>query len=600
MKTIVQKYGGSSLATPQHLAAVAERIAKARRGRKLAVVVSAMGDVTDELLALARDIHPDAAGGALDALLAAGEQISAAGLCLALEKIGVKARFHSGLQLPIRTDGVYNDARIEGIDATRIRKDFQERRVAVVTGYQGVDENGDINTLGRGGSDASAVALAVALNADECQIYTDVDGVCTADPRIVDKSRTLKNVEFDEMLELAGQGAQVLQTRSVELAEAFSMPLRVLHSAGDGPGTLISCREASPTPARSAELTSKTTLTRIEYQSDEAELSLFGVKDTPGSAARVLATLGAAGLNVDVIVQSATQDSRANLSFTVARRDWKRARAAIEDCAAALGARLSDADEADIAKLSVVMIRRGGRSRAMVAGQMFKALADANVNIRTISASETKIAVIVAKRSAARARQALQRAFANGAKAPTRELRANAAAPRRAAITGIAYRRDEAKLTITDVPNRPGVAARALEILSREGLEIDVIAQNVAANGDTRLAFTVAREDLKRARGAARRAAKAIGAARVQVADNVAKVSVVGRGMRHKPGVASRMFETLARNNVNLDMICTSEIKIAVIIKQDFLELAVRALHAAFGLGDEAAPDRSGRPESLN
>lgn len=575
MKKIVQKYGGTSLASAEHLAAAARRIAAERRGRRLAVVVSAMGADTDRLLELANQVRPDADGPALDALLAAGEQISAAALCLALENIGVAARCHNALQLPIKSDGVYNDASIRDIDTRRIHEDWEAKRIAVVTGYQGVDDDKNLNTLGRGGSDASAVALAAALGADECQIYTDVDGVCTADPRIVDKARVLKSVDFEEMLELAGQGARVLQTRCVELAGACAMPLRVRRSDGDGDGTLISYPQPRA-PKRAAA-----TATSIEHQDDEAEVSLFGIDDAPGSAARVLKALGDAKLNVDVIVQSTTLDGRASLSFTVARRDLKKARALIGEIAQASNARLSADDDAGVAKLAVVS--RGGRSRAATAGRMFKALADADVNIRMISTSETRIAAVVEKGAAAKAHKALRDAF-NAKLEPPPKAASAASAP----ITGIAYRADEAKLTIIGVPDRPGVAARALEMLSDDGLEVDMIAQSVAANGDTQLSFTVARDDLKAALAAAKRAVKAIGAGRVLPADkNVAKVSVVGRGMRERPGVAGRMFEALAQDGVNLDMICTSEIKIAVIIKRDFLELAVRSLHDAFNLDAE-------------
>lgn len=581
MKKIVQKYGGTSLASAEHLAAAARRIAAERRGRRLAVVVSAMGADTDRLLNLANQVRPDADGPALDALLAAGEQISAAALCLALENIGVAARCHNALQLPIESDGVYNDASIRDIDTRRIHEDWEAKRIAVVTGYQGVDDDKNLNTLGRGGSDASAVALAAALGADECQIYTDVDGVCTADPRIVDKARVLKSVDFEEMLELAGQGARVLQTRCVELAGACAMPLRVRRSDGDGDGTLISYRQPR-TPKRAAtSIAISAAATSIEHQDDEAEVSLFGIDDAPGSAARVLKALGGKKLNVDVIVQSTTLDGRASLSFTVARRDLKKARREIGEIARALNARLSADDDAGVAKLAVVS--RGGRSRALTAGRMFKALADADVNIRMISTSETRIAAVVEKGAAAKARKALRDAF-NAKLEPPPKAASAASAP----ITGIAYRADEAKLTIIGVPDRPGVAARALEMLSDDGLEVDMIAQSVAANGDTQLSFTVARDDLKAAQAAAKRAVKAIGTGHVLPADkNVAKVSVVGRGMRERPGVAGRMFEALAQARVNLDMICTSEIKIAVIIKRDFLELAVRSLHDAFELDAE-------------
>ena len=384
MALIVQKYGGTSVGTPERIQAVAERVKRFRaRGDGVVVVVSAMSGVTDSLIKLARSVHGEPPARELDVLLATGEQQTIALLAMALEKIGCPARSYTGQQVHILTDNAYGKARIMNIDETRIREDLNKGHVVVVAGFQGVDEQGNITTLGRGGSDTTGVALAAALKADECQIYTDVDGVYTTDPRIVPQARRLDRITFEEMLELASLGSKVLQIRSVEFAGKYRVPLRVLSSFGEGPGTLITYEENE----MEAPL-----ISGIAFNRDEAKLTIRGVPDKPGIAALILGEIGKSNINVDMIVQNVGADGTTDFTFTVHRGDYKKAMDVLQRVARELKAREITGDD-KIVKISVVGV--GMRSHAGIASQMFKALADEGINIQMISTSEIKISVVV-------------------------------------------------------------------------------------------------------------------------------------------------------------------------------------------------------------
>ncbi len=384
MALIVQKYGGTSVGTPERIQAVAERVKRFRdRGDDVVVVVSAMSGVTDSLIKLARSVHTDPPARELDVLLATGEQQTIALLAMALEKIGCPARSYTGQQVHILTDNAYGKARIMNIDETRIRADLNRGHVVVVAGFQGVDGQGNITTLGRGGSDTTGVALAAALKADECQIYTDVDGVYTTDPRIVPQARRLDRITFEEMLEMASLGSKVLQIRSVEFAGKYRVPLRVLSSFGEGPGTLITYEENE----MEAPL-----ISGIAFNRDEAKLTIRGVPDKPGIAALILGEIGKANINVDMIVQNVGADGTTDFTFTVHRGDYKKAMEILKRVAQELKAREVSGDDKTV-KISVVGV--GMRSHAGIASQMFKALADEGINIQMISTSEIKISVVV-------------------------------------------------------------------------------------------------------------------------------------------------------------------------------------------------------------
>jgi len=384
MALLVQKYGGTSVGNPERINAVADKVARMRKsGHDLVVVVSAMSGETDRLINLAKSINADPPPRELDVLLATGEQTTIALLSMALEKLGCPARSYTGYQVHIRTDSAFGKARIMQIDEKRIHEDLKKGRVVVVAGFQGVDEDGNITTLGRGGSDTTGVALAAALKADECQIYSDVDGVYTTDPRIVSEARRLDRITFEEMLEMASLGSKVLQLRSVEFAGKYRVPLRVLSSFQEGPGTLITYEENE----MEAPL-----ISGIAFNRDEAKLTIRGVPDKPGIAAHILGEIGKANINVDMIVQNVAADETTDFTFTVHRGEYQKSFEILERVAQTLKAREVTGDD-KIVKISVVGV--GMRSHSGIASEMFKALAKEGINIQMISTSEIKISVVV-------------------------------------------------------------------------------------------------------------------------------------------------------------------------------------------------------------
>ncbi len=385
MALIVQKYGGTSVGAVERIQAVAERVKRWReQGHQIVVVVSAMSGETDRLIGLAKQIQERPEPRELDVLMSTGEQVTIALLSMALAAKGCPARSYTGAQVHILTDSAHNKARIRDIDAARVRADLDAGRVVVVAGFQGVDEQGDITTLGRGGSDTSAVAIAAALKADECQIYTDVDGVYTTDPRVEPKARKLSRITFEEMLEMASLGSKVLQIRSVEFAGKYKVPLRVLSSFGEGEGTLITFEEEAVEDAK---------ISGIAFSRDEAKLTVLGVPDQPGVAYQILGPIADANIEVDMIIQNiAAQEALTDFTFTVHRNDYARALEILQGIAQTLGARQVLGDT-QIVKVSLVGV--GMRSHAGIASQMFASLAKEGINIRMISTSEIKISVVI-------------------------------------------------------------------------------------------------------------------------------------------------------------------------------------------------------------
>jgi len=403
MALIVQKYGGTSVGTPERMRSVARRVANFRaQGHRVVVVVSAMSGETNRLIALARAVAPSPRTRELDVVVSTGEQVSIGLLCMALDDLGVPARSYTGAQVRILTDSTHTRARILDIDAAPIRKDLDAGGVVVVAGFQGVDAHGNITTLGRGGSDTTAVALAAALEADECQIYTDVDGVYTADPRIVPEARKLDAVRFEEMLELASLGSKVLQIRAVEFAAKYKVKLRVLSSFEEDPGegTFITVEESSNME--------RPVISGIAFVRDEAKLTLTGVPDRPGIAYQILGPIADAGIDVGMIIQNAPRDGSTDLSFTVARADLARAVKVLEGVQAHVGARSIESDDT-MCKVSVVGV--GMRSHPGVAAKMFRTLAEEGINIQMITTSEIRISVAIEEKHLERAVRALHKAY---------------------------------------------------------------------------------------------------------------------------------------------------------------------------------------------
>lgn len=404
MALIVQKFGGTSVGTVEKIEAVADKIIGFReRGDDIVVVVSAMSGETNRLTALAKEVMDYPTPREMDVLLSTGEQVTIALLSMALEKRGFGARSFTGGQVKILTNDTHTKARIREIDGTRIHAQLEQGNVVVVAGFQGSDEHGNITTLGRGGSDTTAVALAAALEADECQIYTDVKGVYTTDPRVVEDAKLLSSITFEEMLELASLGAKVLQIRAVEFAGKYKVPLRVLSSFEEGPGTLISLE--------GDEKMEDPTIAGIAFERDEAKLTIAGVPDVPGVAYQVIGPVSAAGIEVDVIVQNAAEDGTNDITFTVKRGECDSAKKILDDLKASLKAREVLVDR-KVGKVSVVGV--GMRSHAGIASKTFKALADEGINIQIITTSEIKISVVIEEKYLELAVRSLHSAFELG------------------------------------------------------------------------------------------------------------------------------------------------------------------------------------------
>jgi len=403
MALIVQKFGGTSVGTVERIEQVADKVKKFRdAGDDLVVVLSAMSGETNRLIDLAKQISGDSqpVPRELDVIVSTGEQVTIALLAMALIKRGVPAVSYTGNQVRILTDSAHNKARILQIDDQKIRGDLKAGRVVVVAGFQGVDEHGNITTLGRGGSDTTGVALAAALKADECQIYTDVDGVYTTDPRVVSVAQRLDKITFEEMLEMASLGSKVLQIRAVEFAGKYNVPLRVLHSFKEGPGTLITIDEE--------ETMEQPIISGIAFNRDEAKLTIRGVPDTPGVAFKILGPISAANIEVDMIVQNVAHDNTTDFTFTVHRNDFQAAQTVLENTAREIGAREVVGD-IKIAKVSIVGV--GMRSHAGVASRMFESLAKESINIQMISTSEIKVSVVIEEKYLELAVRALHTAF---------------------------------------------------------------------------------------------------------------------------------------------------------------------------------------------
>jgi aspartate kinase len=412
---IVQKYGGTSMGSPERIREVAKRVARfARDGHQLVVVPSAMAGETNRLIALAKELHPDPSPRELDVIASTGEQVSIGLLALALQALGLKAKSYTGWQVPIVTDAAYGKARILGIEDRNIREDLESGHVVMVAGFQGIDDDNNITTLGRGGSDTTGVALAAALKADECQIYTDVDGVYTADPRIVPEARRLDTITFEEMLEAASLGSKVLQIRSVEFAGKYQVKLRVLSSFTDvnstDMGTLITFEED--------ETMEQAIISNVAHNRDEAKITVLGVPDRPGIAFAILGPIAEANIDVDMIIQNASTEGMTDFSFTVHRNEYARAMKILESkVKPAIQARGIEGDD-HIAKVSLVGI--GMRTHAGIAAKMFEALAKEGINIQMISTSEIKTSVVVDEKYMELAVRVLHKVFALD-KAPIKE-----------------------------------------------------------------------------------------------------------------------------------------------------------------------------------
>ncbi len=594
MAAIVQKYGGTSVGSVERLQAVAQRVcATARGGNSVVVVVSAMGKTTDGLVKLAYDISPNPNRREMDMLLSTGEQVSIALLSMALQEMGQPAISLTGAQVGIVTEAHHTRARILNIQTDRLERHLKDGKVVVVAGFQGVSASDDleITTLGRGGSDTSAVALAAAIEADLCEIYTDVPGILTTDPRLVPEAQLMSEITSDEMLELASLGAKVLHPRAVEIAKNYGVPLVVRSSWTDEPGTKVLSPKPVSRPLEGLELVRP--VDAVEFDLDQAKVALLRVPDCPGVAAKLFGALGSQDLDVDLIIQSIHEENTNDIAFTVTRNTLDRAEAVAAAIAPTLGMQTGTQTlaevmvERQVAKISVAgagMIGRPG-----VAAQMFSTLGEAGVNIQMISTSEVKLSCAIDAADVDRAISALCQVF-EISDSPI--ALSGISAPKyldTPPVRGVALDLNQARLAIRHIPDRPGMAGRIFMLLAQNNISVDTIIQSqrchiVGEQATRDIAFTVAQIDADAAESLLKPLAAELGCLDVVIDREVAKVSVVGAGMMGKPGVAAQMFAALSANQINIQMITTSEIKISCVVDEAQGVKALQAVHAAFGL----------------
>lgn len=591
MALIVQKYGGTSVGTVERIQAVAKRIINTvKAGNELVVVVSAMGKTTDELVKLAKQISPNPSRREMDMLLSTGEQVTIALVSMALQELGQPAISLTGAQVGIVTEAEHTRARILRIETERIQKHLNAGKVVVVAGFQGITgDDLEITTLGRGGSDTSAVALAAALRAQLCEIYTDVPGILTADPRLVPDAQLMEEITCDEMLELASLGAKVLHPRSVEIARNYGVPLVVRSSWTDDPGTRVISPIRTPRPIEGLEIVRA--VDAVEFDTDQAKVALLRVPDRPGVAARLFGEIGRQNLDVDLIIQSIHESQTNDIAFTVSKSSINQAEAVAAAILPTLGSNPPAVGEPEVMvdkKIAKVSIAGAGMiGRPGVAAQMFAALGEAGVNIQMISTSEVKVSCVVDANDCERALAALCKTFEiEHSSCLAEENKSSTVAP---PVRGVALDINQARIAIRSIPDCPGMAAKLFGLLAEKNISVDTIIQSQRCrieDGIPRrdIAFTVARPDAEDARKLLAELALELGCGEVILDTAIAKVSVVGSGMVNHPGVAARMFAALAQHKINIQMIATSEIKISCVIDESQGVTALQAIHAAFGL----------------
>jgi aspartate kinase len=600
MALIVQKYGGSSVADADRIKAVRDRIKRTvDAGNQVVVVVSAMGKTTDGLVALAEAVSathnqslPEIAAKEreMDLLLATGEQVTIALLSMALQASGQPAIAMNGSQVRVVTEPSHTRARILYVEPNQIKAALDLGKVVVIAGFQGValdlatgEPSTEITTLGRGGSDTSAVAIAAAINADICEIYTDVPGILTTDPRIVPKAQMLAEITCDEMLELASLGAKVLHPRSVEIARNFGVKMCVRSSWLDDAGTVITSPRIGTGNLETLEVNRFVENVSIDY--DQAKIALLQIPDRPGIASQLFKSLAAQGINVDLIIQAVQETEGLNdIAFTLPRSQCALAASITRNIKLGESAIAIDPDVAKISIIGVGMI-----GRPAVAAQMFLALASAGVNIQMISTSEIKISCVIAAADGEVAIAAIQKAF----DVPVRSHQACEISSENSSdispVRGVALDRNRARIAVQQVPDRPGMAAKILEQLVEQNISLDMIVQSQSDRNVNEIAFTVAIADLAKAETALKEYAKVLGYGAVSCDGDISKVSIVGANMIYQSGIAARMFSALADADINIEMIATSEIKVSCVVRDHQAEQALKVIHQEFDLsGDHA------------
>ena len=571
MSIIVQKFGGTSVADSNKILAAARKAIRAQEeGHQVVMVVSAMGKNTDKLIALAKEIEENPPAREMDMLLSTGEQVSVALVAIAIQHLGYKAVSMTGAQIGIKTNNSFMKARIESISTDRIRKALNDGNIVIAAGFQGVDDNYNITTLGRGGSDTTAVALAAVLNAESCEIYTDVDGVYTADPRVVPKARRVKQISYDEMLEMASLGAGVMHSRSIEFAKNFQVPIHVRASYSDEPGTMIVSEPESVERAVCGAAIAK----------DEVRFSIVGIADRPGMTDQIFRPIAGRQIAMDMVVQNIGIDGKAEIAFTIPATELSSTLKAIAE----VKENIPDAFESytydnNLCKVSIVGL--GMERQVGVAEKMFETLAARGINIQMITTSEIKVSVLVSKDQGAEAIRAVHDAFELGVTPsdvkPLVKPEMISDEEKIRLINRLEHMEDllienvtldetQASVTLFDLPQEPGLASRIFRRVTEAGIVVDMIVQS---SGDkfTNLTFTVERSCADAALELAKEIAAKLGCTPPKACPPVAKISLSGTGMRSHTLVAARILETLAEAGINIEMINTSEMRFNLVVE---------------------------------
>lgn len=593
MSIIVQKFGGTSVADATKIKAAAERaVAEHLAGNQVVMVVSARGKKTDELIGLAQEITDHPAPREMDMLLSTGEQESVALMAMAVRELGQKAVSLTGAQIGVRTDSSHTKARIKTIATERMRDLLNSGAIVIAAGFQGIDEEFNITTLGRGGSDTTATALAAVLEAAECQIYTDVEGVFTTDPRLVPTARKIDVISYDEMLEMASLGAGVMHSRSIEFAKKYRVHLRVRPSYSDGVGTLV-LPESRDNPR---------VVTGVALVRNEARVSLRGIPDRPGVMSQVFARMSDRMIPIDMVVQNVGSGELADVSFTVLQADLADTLTAAQDALEELGSgRLEQGT--NVSKVSVV--GSGMRTHSGVAAQMFQVLAEHHVNVEMVTTSEIKISVLVSRDQCDAAVQAVHAGFQLH-EAPPEPVPVATPPAEQAADTADLQRQDtivaqlasmeeivvsevqldstQSRITVERLPDAPGVLHQLFSKVADGGIMVDMIVQNVAQDALAQVSFTIPAEQLEQCVLLVNEVIQQWPDAAVSSEARIAKLSVMGIGLRSHTGVGERMFRTLADNGINVRMINTSEIRISAVIEADDGPRALSTLNTTFDL----------------
>jgi aspartate kinase len=595
VSVLVQKFGGTSVASAEKIRKAARRAVDARQaGHDVVVVVSARGHKTDELIELAREITHTPRPREMDMLLATGEQESVALMAMAVHELGEEAISLTGAQIGVRTDTTHTRARIVSISTERMRELLTAGQIVIAAGFQGVDEGMNITTLGRGGSDTTAAALAAVLHAELCEIYTDVEGVFTTDPRVVRSARKVERISYDEMLELASLGAGVMHSRSIEFAKKYSVPLRVRPAYSDGPGTLIA-PDAGNSPA---------IVTGIAFVRSEVLISLVGLPDQPGVISTLFTALSTAKVPVDMVVQNVAREGFANVSFTVAEDDLQ---AALK-VARQVGNSVQAQDVRHTEGLSKVsIVGHGMQTHTGVAARMFKLLAENHININVVTTSEIRVSVLIDSDRCTEAVEVIHRGF--GLDQPTTTLpdvghEASVKTPGTPVIdaariadvvagldgmesilvSDVSVDTAQSRITVTELPDDPGIAQAVFTSIAEGGVLVDLIVQNAPRQGRASISFTVPNSDLDRSLLLLREVLDRHPQALVTSDRLIGKLTVSGIGLRSHTDVGRRVFNTLAQHAINVEMISTSEIKLSLVVAAEDANRALTALQAEFAL----------------